>query len=610
MTKHIPNLSVRAKLFAGFGAVVALLAVCVGVSIHTAGSLTDDAKRSFAQDAIPLRTATADLTTQMLNQETGVRGYLVTGDTASLSAYNLGREGVAKDLKAIQPHLAAHPIMAGLIAEATPQIAALQKYFRSQIALVASGREGQLKAQARIGEGKKMFAGYRATAAKINADGDKFVRDAVHQQEATTASARTEILIIGLIALLVAAAVAFFVAQGIRRSVADVLDRVSRLRDNCVADLRAAISAMAQGDLTRTVVPTTPKIERIPGDELGDVAKGINSIIDGTVATIASYDETRGALVGLLGEVNTTAESLSLSSQQMANTSEEAGRAVGEIASAVGEVAAGSERQVRAVATTKSGVEQLTLSATQSADAARAAQDEAVEAERVASEGAEAVAEATKMMAEVNASSDQASNAIRDLGAKSDEIGGIVSTITQIAEQTNLLALNAAIEAARAGDQGRGFAVVADEVRKLAEESQTAAASIASLIAEIQAETKNAVTVVQAGAERTAEGAGTVNDAREAFERIVARVQGMNARIGEITENAAEIAQASQSIDQEIQAVAAVAEQSSASSEQVSASTEQTSASAQEIAASAQELAATATHLETLVGRFQLTAAA
>jgi methyl-accepting chemotaxis protein len=218
------------------------------------------------------------------------------------------------------------------------------------------------------------------------------------------------------------------------------------------------------------------------------------------------------------------------------------------------------------------------------------------------------VAQATEMMAEVTASSQEASDAIRDLGAKSDQIGGIVGTITNIARQTNLLALNAAIEAARAGEQGRGFAVVAEEVRKLAEESQQAAGTIAALIAEIQTETQHAVAVVQSGAQRTADGVGTVEEARVAFEAIVERVQAMSRRIEDVTRTAGEIERATATISQEISEVAAVAEQSSASSEEVSASTEQTSASAQEIAASAQELAATAEQLEQLVSRFTLTA--
>ena len=55
------------------------------------------------------------------------------------------------------------------------------------------------------------------------------------------------------------------------------------------------------------------------------------------------------------------------------------------------------------------------------------------------------------------------------------QTNGFIERIQQISEQTNLLALNAAIEAARAGEAGKGFAVVSDEIRKLADQSNQTA---------------------------------------------------------------------------------------------------------------------------------------
>ena len=477
------------------------------------------------------------------------------------------------------------------------------------------GRVRGLTRQGRVAEAVALTAELSKVHNALNADVQKDIElnqkaAAAYNQDVgdTASSSRTAIVALLLIAILLGAGLAFVLARGLKRSVADVLDRVNSVRDHGVRGLRGAIGAMAEGDLTREVQLPTQPIDRIATDELGAVAGAINTIIDEMGQTVDAYGRSRESMVTLLSEVDRTATLLSSSSQQMASTSEEAGRAVGEIASAVGEIAAGSERQVRAAESTRSSIAQLSASAGQSADSAKVAQDEAAEAGRVAGEGAAAVEQATTMMGEVSAQAEAAGEAIRRLGAKSGEIGGIVDTITSIAEQTNLLALNAAIEAARAGDQGRGFAVVAEEVRKLAEESQSAAGTIASLIREIQSETGNAVDVVESGARQTAQGAVTVEEARVAFTAIVERVEAMNGRVREISETAGEIATASTAIATEVSEVVAVAEQSSASSEEVSASTEQTSASAQEIAASAEELAATAEELERLVGRFTLSA--
>jgi methyl-accepting chemotaxis protein len=322
-------------------------------------------------------------------------------------------------------------------------------------------------------------------------------------------------------------------------------------------EMAAAAERIAAGDLT---VAVTPASER---DALGK-----------------AFEAMTTNLREIVGQVAEAATDLSSSSQQVATASEEAGRAVGEVASAITEIADGAGRQVHMV-------DQARLSAEATGDAA-------AQTESIAEEGVTAAEQASVAMEALQASTSEVTQSIRQLAAKSEQIGGIVATITGIAGQTNLLALNAAIEAARAGEQGRGFAVVAEEVRKLAEESQRAAEQIATLVGEIQAQTDGAVALVEDGSKRSIESGVTVQTAREAFQQIAVSVADMRMRIAQIAEATSE--------------VAAVAEESSASTEQVSASTSETSASTQQIAASAHQVARTAERLQASVHRFTLPA--
>lgn len=89
-----------------------------------------------------------------------------------------------------------------------------------------------------------------------------------------------------------------------------------------------------------------------------------------------------------------------------------------------------------------------------------------------------------------------ADDQIKALSAAADEIGSIVSFISNLANQTNLLALNATIEAARAGDAGKGFAVVAGEVKNLASQTTSATDSIADQIENIQQAARAVVTII------------------------------------------------------------------------------------------------------------------
>jgi methyl-accepting chemotaxis protein len=425
---------------------------------------------------------------------------------------------------------------------------------------------------------------------------------------ASAASLAKRSLIVAAIATALMLLIAVLFSGAIKRGIQAILERIRQLSEQDTAALENALGELAGGNLTVTVTPVTPPIERAGGDELGQVAVAVNGILASTASSMDAYNQMAAQLRTLVGELNSNAATVASASQQMASTSDEAGRAVGEIASAAGDVAQGAERQSRMVTSTRESAASAAGAAHESAEQARETADVAERTRTVTREGVDAADQATEAMRAVRESSVSASRTIADLASKSDQIGGIVQTITGIAEQTNLLALNAAIEAARAGEQGRGFAVVAEEVRKLAEESQGAAAEIAGLIREIQAETQKAVAAVEDGATRTAAGVTTVEHTRGAFERIESAIGDISGRVQQIAASVRGIADGAERMQGEIAEVASVAEASSASSEQVSAAAQQTSASTQEIAASAQSLASTAEQLERLVGRFRLEA--
>lgn len=79
----------------------------------------------------------------MLNQETGIRGYVVTGDGRSLGPYRSGRATVAEDLAALRALARRRPEIAGDVAASARLVGRLEGFYERQIALVERGGAGQ-----------------------------------------------------------------------------------------------------------------------------------------------------------------------------------------------------------------------------------------------------------------------------------------------------------------------------------------------------------------------------------------------------------------------------------------------------------------------------------
>ncbi|HWV88016.1 MAG TPA: HAMP domain-containing methyl-accepting chemotaxis protein [Capillimicrobium sp.] len=588
----LSRLRLGVRLGAAFALVIALLAVVALVAITSLGSLKGDvrslgdgADREAAAAATSIESNMRDEAHQVANHLYVVDGMLQAQDV------------VAEEIARLQADIDADLATLGRLVttakgrEAVAAARERQQAFNELVTRTVETSRQETVDEVEERDGSRvpytdeimpalpeLEAAFERVQAEVAAQTQAKVADAT---ESAGADQRL-IVIVAIVAALAAIAAAVLVTLSVTRPVRRVGTRLRELSDGGLAELDGGLRALAVGDLTVPAHTDAEPIGSTARDELGDLSRTFDAMLDRAAGAIDAYETTRAELGSMIGQVSETASSVSSASQQVASSSEEAGRAVTEIAGAIGEVARGASAQVAAVETARGASEETE----------RVARD----ASEVAATGAAAAGEATAAMAAVRDSTERVTAAIRSLEAKSDEIGGIVSTISGIAEQTNLLALNAAIEAARAGEQGRGFAVVADEVRKLAEESQQAAGTIAALIDQIQGETADAVGIVEDAAVRSQAGTEVVDQARDAFDQITAAVADVSRRIAAIAASTGE--------------VASVAEQSSASAQQVSASTEQTSASTQQIAASAQELARTAEQLEALVRRFRLHAEA
>jgi twitching motility protein PilJ len=294
------------------------------------------------------------------------------------------------------------------------------------------------------------------------------------------------------------------IAENCNRSAAKVAHAMSNQQaqdslQRSITDLLNTINQVARGDLTIR--------GKVTNDALGNVVDSVNFMLDNFTKVL---ERVRKAAI----DVSTSAN---------------------QILEAADDMTEGATQQDQEITNTSSAVEELTVSMKQVSNNAEASAEAARRALDAAEQGNRAVRDTLEGMQRIRASVQATAKKIKSLGDRSLEISEIINVINDITEQTNLLALNAAIEAARAGEAGRGFAVVADEVRKLAEHSRSATKDIAALIKAIQAETNEAVVVMEEGTREVEVGTGLADQAGKALEAISSVVRQSAELVQEIS---------------------------------------------------------------------------
>ena len=451
------------------------------------GKRSMDEIRNLVASSNLSKSAKDQLILDMVNMETGLRGFLLNSKTEYLEPYNAG-------LTSINAHIDDFNVSNRIITAIDTWIKSYAEVAISTNTLAMESADmEQLYARFATKEGKKYMDEMRDELGIFSQIESSLLTERKAEADSTALTTKILLLTITLVALIVSSLLVLFISRRLINQLGGEPDQVAEIAQK-----------LSRGDLSvdTSAVNTKTGIMRDMLVMVTKLREVIGSVWEGTTTIAAASDQLRNA-----------SHSVSQGANEQAASAEEL----------------------------SSSMEEMSANITQNTDNANQTEKIAIKASKDITEGSEVVnktVESMKLIAEK------------------------ISVIGKIAQKTDILALNAAVEAARAGENGKGFAVVASEVRKLAERSLTAAE-------EIDEVSRTSVEI----AERSG----------EILKKIVPDINKTAELVQEITAASVEQSSGANQVNTAIQQFSQVTQQNAASSEELASSSESLSSQASEL---------------------------
>lgn len=370
-------------------------------------------------------------------------------------------------------------------------------------------------------------------------------RTLLERLQASSRNFQIIMLVVGLAGILIATGLGVVIYSSITEPVEKIADTVRHV---------------AAGDFSARTALTG-------GDELAELGRGFDRLLDERVATLVRADQENdnlnNSIIELLQAVSRLsqrdltikvpvnedvtgpmADALNLLTAETAKVLTDVTHVSEAVATASDKVKAQSDTVIAVANDERQEVEQAAVELATAAedmnriaDLARACNQTAEAAIETTRKALDTVVSTVDGIAGTRDTIRETEKRIKRLGERSQEISGVVNLINTIAERTHILALNASMHAASAGEAGRGFAVVADEVQRLAENAREATSQIATLVSSIQVETADTVNAMNQAISQVVEGSRMAEQAGEQMKKtqqttaeLVASVQQIAAR--------------------------------------------------------------------------------
>jgi methyl-accepting chemotaxis protein len=398
-----------------------------------------------------------------------------------------------------------------------------------------------------------------------------------------------------IITLLIVAIMLYLVVFIFRYVVRDLQAALEKTRQNEQAQIIAnnALKALNSQMLEiRTTLEERAILEQVT---VASYVAYMNEVGEGNLTaslTLAANEGEQDPLLTLGHSLISMTASLRAMSCQLRDAATDLTAVTAKLSAATAQQLTAAGEQTAAITQTATTVEEIKSIVELSLTKAQAVARQSRHMAELSRNGQEAVAQSAASMEQIRDKVESIAGNILALNERNQQIGEIITSVTDLAAQSNLLALNASVEAARAGEHGRGFAVVAAEVRNLAEQSRQATTQVRLILNDIRRAANASVLATEEGTRGVDDGSRLVQETGVTIQHLLSNV----------SENAGAAEQILAGMQQQTMGM----EQIALAMQHINAATAQSLNSSRQTEQAAQELSGLAAQMELLVARYQL----
>ncbi|NHZ65011.1 methyl-accepting chemotaxis protein [Massilia genomosp. 1] len=533
------DLSIKNKLFLGFGAIVAIILFLLILAYNNFSKMSEASR--WDRHTLEVLLETNKIATSVLEIQAETRGFLLTGDerfltpdineekflmenfrrALQLTADNPGQQARIKTLDNLTAHwlkTVIHPLIER----------------RRALGKASDGVTEQVIRSPELASGFQSVSQVRSLIDQIT-DEENALLSARTAESAQLQKTMSLLLSVGgVLCVALASVVAWMLARALLNPLNNLTEAVGKIAGGQQSARAAVVARDELGKVTEEFNRMAQSIQDAQTNEAAAthaLRANVDALLD--VVSKAAIGDLTGTVtitgsdaIGRMGDgLKTMVGNLRI----LLNNVQKAGI---QVTTSATEIAASAKQQeATGIEQAQTSIEILSTTKEISANTTqllKTMEDATAVADYTTNATADAQQNLKRMdstMQHMVSATDSINAKLAALSEKASNINSVLTTITKVADQTNILSLNAAIEAEKAGDAGRGFSVVATEIRRLADQTSVSTWDIEQMLKEMQSAVSASVMGMDKFSEEIRRSVGEVRQVGEQLSTVMDQVQ-------------------------------------------------------------------------------------